>query len=118
MALAVPIRRKLSVLTLTTCGIALLITVAVFLGGELLAMRESQQQQLRTLSEAIASNSTAALAFDNPEDAAGILDAFRSDPHIEVAALYKPDGSLFVAYPPEFPAGARDGLPAERDFKL
>ncbi len=36
--------------------------------------RQSSLQQLRTLSEAIASNSTAALAFDNPEDAIGTLD--------------------------------------------
>jgi signal transduction histidine kinase/ActR/RegA family two-component response regulator len=100
MSSAVPIRRKLSTLTLTTCGIALLITATVFLLGELHQIRRSSLQQLRTLSEAIASNSTAALAFDNPEDAAGILAAFRSDPNIEVAALFKADGTFFVAYPP------------------
>jgi signal transduction histidine kinase/CheY-like chemotaxis protein len=100
MSAAVPIRRKLSTLTLTTCGIALLITATVFLLGELHQIRRSSLQQLRTLSEAIASNSTAALAFDNPEDASGILAAFRSDPNIEVAALFKADGTFFVAYPP------------------
>jgi signal transduction histidine kinase len=109
MSAAVPIRRKLSAITLTTCGIALLITASLFLVGELHQVRKSSLQQLRTLSEAIASNSTASLAFDNPEDAGGVLEAFRSDPHIEVAALFKPDGSLFAAYPPTVPAGS---LPA------
>lgn len=104
MSSAVPIRRKLSTLTLTTCGIALLITTTVFLLGELHQIRRSSLQQLRTLSEAIASNSTAALAFDNPEDAAGILAAFRSDPNIEVASLFKADGTFFMAYPPGAPA--------------
>src|SRR5690349_21596785 len=95
-----PIRRKLSMLTLVTCGIALLVTTVLFLAGELLVIRRSNLQQLQTLSEAIASNCTAALAFDNPEDAGNVLSAFRSDPHIEVAGLYKADGTLFATYPP------------------
>ncbi|HEX6638316.1 MAG TPA: ATP-binding protein [Steroidobacteraceae bacterium] len=110
-ARAQPIHRLLSRLTLTTCGIALLITASVFLVGQLHEIRQSSQQQLRTLSQAIASNSTAALAFDNPDDAGGILAAFRSDPHIELAALYKADGSFFVAYPPgTAPAAPIPGL--------
>jgi signal transduction histidine kinase len=116
MARAVPIRRKLSTLTLTTCGIALLITATVFLLGELHQIRRSSLQQLRTLSEAIGSNSTAALAFDNPEDAAAILSAFRSDPHIEAAALYKNDGSLFVAYPPGTNAGSLPPMPTAQGY--
>jgi signal transduction histidine kinase/ActR/RegA family two-component response regulator len=118
MSSAVPIRRKLSILTLTTCGIALLITATVFLLGELHQIRRSSLQQLRTLSEAIASNSTAALAFDNPEDAGQILSAFRSDPHIEVAALYREDGSFFVAYPPGLGAGDVPLVPVMRAFRF
>jgi signal transduction histidine kinase/ActR/RegA family two-component response regulator len=106
---AVPIRRKLSSITLITCGIALLLTVTLFLLGEFWVSRQSSLQQLKSLSEAIGSNSTAALAFDNPEDAANILTAFRSDPHIEVAALFRPDGTLFATYPQSIPA---DSLPA------
>ena len=118
MSRAVPIRRKLSTLTLTTCGIALLITAAMFLVGELHQIRKSSLQQLRTLSEAIASNSTAALAFDNPEDAAQILSAFRSDPHIEVAALYRADDSFFVAYPPGIREGEVPTVPLLREFRF
>ncbi|HUQ10628.1 MAG TPA: ATP-binding protein [Steroidobacteraceae bacterium] len=118
MARAVAIRRKLSTLTLTTCGIALLITTTVFLAGELHQIRTSNLQQLRTLSEAIGSNSTAALAFDNPEDAAAILSAFRSDPHIEVAALYKADGSFFAAYPPDAKAGALPAMPVAEGYRF
>lgn len=118
MARAVPIRRKLSTLTLTTCGIALLITAAVFLLGELHQIRRSNLQQLRTLSEAIGSNSTAALAFDNPEDAAAILSAFRSDPHIEVAALYQADGSFFAAYPSDVKAAMLPATPVAEGFRF
>ena len=92
----VPIRRKLSAISLVSTGAALLLTTVVFLAGEILAARAASLQQLRILSEAIATNSTAALAFDNPDDARAVLAAFRSDPHIVAAALYKEDGQLFV----------------------
>jgi len=100
-----PIRRKLSTISLVSTGAALLLTTLVFLAGEIFAARAASLQQLRTLSEAIATNSTAALAFDNPDDARAVLAAFRSDPHIVLAALYKQDGQLFVTYPEPAPSG-------------
>ena len=118
MSGAVPIRRKLSAITLTTCGIALLITASLFLAGELHQMRKSSLQHVRTLSEAIASNSTASLAFDNPEDAVGVLSAFRSDPGIEVAALYKPDGTLFATYPPSVSARLLPASLGDKGYQL
>jgi len=102
----VPIRRKLSSISLITTGAALLVSTVLFLVGEVIAMRDAGLQQLRILNEAIASNSTAALAFDNPDDARTVLAAFRSDPNIVAAALYKPDGELFVRYPSTAPAGS------------
>jgi signal transduction histidine kinase/CheY-like chemotaxis protein len=96
---AVPIRRKLSTISLVSTGAALLLTTVVFLAGEILATRTASLQQLRILSEAIATNSTAALAFDNPDDARAVLAAFKSDPHIVAAALYEEDGRLFITYP-------------------
>src|SRR6186997_1494063 len=97
--IAVPIRRKLSTISLVSTGAALLLITVVFLAGEILAARTSSLQQLRILSEAIATNSSAALAFDNPDDGRAVLAAFRSDPRIVVAALYKHDGKLFVSFP-------------------
>ena len=105
---ATPLRRKLSTITLITTGVALLVTTVLFLAGEVLALRKSGLQQLEILNEAIASNSSAALAFDNPDDARTVLAAFRADPHIVGAALYKTDGQLFVAFPD---AAAADALP-------
>jgi signal transduction histidine kinase/CheY-like chemotaxis protein len=115
---AVPIRRKLSAITLITCGIALLLTSVLFLVGQFVTIRQTSLQQLETLSQAIASNSSAALAFDNPEDAGVVLYALRSDPHIEVAALYKPDGSLFATYPQSVPAGEVPPRPGQPGFRF
>ena len=96
---AIPIRRKLTAISMISTGAALLLTTALFLAGEIYAARAANLQQLRILSEAIATNSTAALAFDNPDDARTVLAAFRSDPHFLAAALFKNDGRLFVQYP-------------------
>ena len=94
-----PIRRKLSTISLVSTGAALLLSLVLFLVGEVFAARAANLQQLRVLSEAIATNSSAALAFDNPDDGRAVLSAFKADPHIVAAALYKPDGSVFVTYP-------------------
>ena len=109
--IAPSLRRKLNSIALITTGVALLVTTVLFLAGEVLAVRRSSLQELRILSEAIASNSTAALAFDNPDDARGVLAAFRADPHIVAAALYKTDGQLFVTYPGVRP---RERFPGRR----
>ena len=112
-----PIRRRLNSIALITTGVALLLTTVLFFAGEVVAIRRSSLQELRILSEVIASNSSAALAFDNPDDARGVLAAFRADPHIVAAALYKPDGQLFVAYP-EKPAIAIPPMPAAIGYRI
>lgn len=107
---AIPIRRQLIRIILLTSAAVLVLTASAFLAYELLTFRQSTQQQVRTLSEAIAVNSSAALAFDNADDAQAILAAFEADPHIVAAALYDQSGQLFATYPAS--AGA-DVLPAE-----
>jgi len=101
-----PIRRTLMSMIFLVSGVVLLVTSAAFCAYEFLTFRQSSIQQLQILSRAIASNSTAALAFENSEDAASVLSAFKSDPHIAAAALYTVGGKLFATYP--------QGLPAER----
>ena len=109
MSPAVPIRHKLMSISLITTGLVLVLTTVLFLAAEMVLLRNSSLKELRVLSEAIASNSTAALAFDNPDDARTVLSAFRADPHFVAAALYKQDGTLFVTWPPSPPP---DTIPA------
>ena len=94
-----PIRRTLMNMIFLASGVVLLVTSAAFCAYEFLTFRSSSIQQLQILSRAIASNSTAALAFENAEDAVGVLSAFKSDPHIEAAALYDVNGKVFATYP-------------------
>src|SRR5260370_8783960 len=104
-----PIRRTLMRMIFISSGAVLAVTTTAFCAYELLTFRQSSVQQLQILSQAIASNSTAALAFDNADDASAVLSAFRADPHIVAAALYDARGKPFATYPqglaaPRFPA--------------
>jgi len=117
-ASAPPLRRRLSAITLIATGVALLVTTVLFFAGEVVAVRRSSLQELRILSEVIASNSTAALAFDNPEDARAVLKAFKADPHIVVAALYDAQGRLFVYYPDRANAGSMPATPDPAGYRF
>ncbi len=94
-----PIRRTLMQMIFLSCGAVLSVTTIAYLGYELLTFRQASVQQLQTLGEAIATNTTAALAFENKEDATIVLDAFKVDPTIVAAALYDARGEIFATYP-------------------
>jgi signal transduction histidine kinase/ActR/RegA family two-component response regulator len=98
------IRRTLMRLIFLSSGAVLALTIASFCTYEVMNFRVSSVQQLRTLSTAIATNSTAALAFDNASDGTAVLAAFKAEPHIVAAALYDANGALFAVYPRALPA--------------
>jgi len=98
-AQARPIRRTLMTVILLTCGAVMLITSAAFFAYEYVTFRQLTVRNLKILGEAIAANSTASLAFDNPDDAREVLSAFRAQPHVVAARLYLSDGRLVASYP-------------------
>src|SRR5690606_13997304 len=67
--------------------------------------------ELSGIGSIVATNSTAALAFDSPEEAVEILAALRAESHIILAGLYDKDGKVFAAYP----EGAAAELPPLTD---
>jgi signal transduction histidine kinase/CheY-like chemotaxis protein len=97
---------------LLTSTIVILFTCALFVTYEVVAFKKNVVRELDILSDAIARNSTAALAFDNADDARVVLSAFSADPHIVGAALYDNTGALFATFPEavppaQFPAQAQ-----------
>ena len=111
-----PIRRKLMVMLLLTSGIVLFMSMMASFVYEFLTFRHTAVRNITTLGEVIATNSTAALAFDNSEDAQGILSALRADSHIVAAALYDRDGSLFATYPESLLPSEVPAHPAPRGY--
>jgi signal transduction histidine kinase/ActR/RegA family two-component response regulator/uncharacterized membrane protein affecting hemolysin expression len=94
-----PIRRTLITALLLTSGAAMLTTALAFFAYDFLTYRQSTLRNLATLGAAIAANSTAALAFDNADDAREVLSAFRAESHVVAAGLYTRSGKLFASYP-------------------
>ena len=94
-----PIRNKLMVSILLTSIVVLLLTGSSFLAYQFFAYKQITAQQLSTLGEITAVNSTAALAFRNERDAQEILAALRLQGHFHSAALYDADGRLFSRHP-------------------
>lgn len=95
----IPIRRKLITIILLISVAVMVLTRIVFFAYEFLAFRQATIQQLSTVGAVIATNSTAALAFENQDDAREMLAALKAEQHITAAALYDARGKLFAKYP-------------------
>src|SRR5216117_3714120 len=113
-----PIRRKLMTIILLTSGAVLLLTCAAFFAYELLTFPQTAVRNLSTLGEIIAANSTAALAFENQDDAKEILTALKAERHIVVASLYDRNGRLFSEYPDNLPADAFPAKPEKDGYRF
>jgi signal transduction histidine kinase len=94
-----PIRRKLMMSFMLISSAVVLLTCGAFVVNELLTFEDRAFQNMKTLGEVLAANSTAALAFDNDADATEVLSALKSRPQIVAAAIYDRDGRLFATYP-------------------
>ena len=98
-ATATPIKRALMSVLLLTSGAVMLTTSAAFCVYDFFSYRYQTLHNLATLGEAIAANSTAALAFENQDDAREVLSALKAEHHIVKAALYTRAGTPFASYP-------------------
>src|SRR3954468_1215126 len=107
-----PIKRKLVLVIMLTCVVALLLNALAFVVYELVTFRQILARDLATTGAIIADNSTAALAFQIQRDARQVLGALRADPHIVSAALYDKDGQLFMQYPLDAPTNSVSQVPA------
>lgn len=107
-----PIGRKHMVMLFVTSGTVLALTCASFIGYQYVAYRSAARHNLMTLSCVIASNSTAALALDDANDAREVLDALRAESRVRRAAPYNSQGTLFAWYPTGLPASAFPRSPA------
>lgn len=112
----VPLRRKLTLMVLMTSGLALLLTGIGFFTTQLITSRQTIVRQLNTLSAVIATNSTAALAFNDHSAAQETLAAFRAAPNVVAAGLYDSDGELFASYPSPLDSAALPNAPSEDNW--
>ena len=92
------LRQRLLLLTMVTSGVGVLLGCLGFLVFDLYAARELKENELDAAAGVIGTNTTAALAFDDPMDGAKLLGALRTTRHIRLGVLYRADGSFFASY--------------------
>lgn len=112
-----PIRRRLMAVILLTSVVVIAMMSAAFFTYEYVTFRKMTIRQIATLAEITATNSTAALAFDNPSDARDILSSLAAERNIAAACLYDRNGKLFSRYPESLPASSFPGAPGPEGFR-
>ena len=113
-----PIRRKLMLIMLVITLVVMGLMRGAFFAYEYTISRQALVRQLTTLGEILAANSTAALAFENKDDAQEILSALKAERYIVAAALYDGDGRLFSSYPATLPAAACPPAPGPDGYRF
>ena len=93
-----PIRRKLALLIVATGCITLVLASAALLIFETIDLRAQTVGEISTIADAIGSNITAALTFQDREAADQTLGALRADRRIVRAVVFARDSSLFAEY--------------------
>jgi signal transduction histidine kinase len=106
-----PIRRKLTVAILATSIVVMALMSGAFVTYEVVSIRRTIVRQVTTLGKIVATNSTAALAFENQDDATEILSALSAEKNIAAACLYDRNGHLFAKYPASLGAEAFPAAP-------
>ena len=94
-----PIRRKLMLVILLTSGFAILLMGTALILYEVGTFRRALTGNIEVLAQIIGSNSTAALAFEDHENANEILRALAAENQITSAAIYDRNGRLFASFP-------------------
>ncbi len=106
-----PIARKLLITILVTLTAALVLSAAGILIADSVLFRGYLQSDYNTLSQIIADNSTAPLAFNDPKTATETLAALKARTHLVSACIYRPDATLFASYiRPDVPSGCTSTL--------
>lgn len=94
----ISIKRKLLAIIMIASTVALLLVSAGFVTYEAVTFRRTMVADLTTTAEVIGNRSTAALTFQNKDDAKETLGALCFKRHVAAAALYDQNGNLFATY--------------------
>jgi len=93
-----PIKRKLTVISLLTIGAALLLACIVFVAYDLISFRKTLVRDLSVTAQMIGYNSTASLSFNEPSSAETTLQSLAAQPHIISACIYNAQEEVFTFY--------------------
>jgi signal transduction histidine kinase/CheY-like chemotaxis protein/HPt (histidine-containing phosphotransfer) domain-containing protein len=92
------LKAKLLAMSLVSAGVALLGAGAVLAIYDYTELRASLVTDTRTYANIVAGNSTAALSFNDANDATQTLGSLRVEPHITAACIYDASGKRMATY--------------------
>ncbi|MEW6777542.1 MAG: response regulator [Bdellovibrionota bacterium] len=92
------IKARLTRSIMVTSALSLLAACVVIYSFDYQDQRRELGEQLGLLASIVGENSTAALQFNQPDDAAESLSGLRANPAILVAYLYDAEGNVFAKY--------------------
>jgi len=94
----IPIRRKLTLLIVVISTVSLLLASTAFITSDRINTQQTVSDNLGTMADIIAANSSAALLFSDPMAAQETLGFLSSQPYIQAAAIYGKDEMEFASY--------------------
>ena len=94
----IPIRRKLTLLIVLISTVSLLLASTAFITSDRINTQQTVSDNLGTMADIIAANSSAALLFSDPVAAQETLGFLNSQPYIQAAAIYGRDELEFARY--------------------
>jgi signal transduction histidine kinase/ActR/RegA family two-component response regulator len=94
----VPIKRKLTLVTMLTTGVALVVACAAFLVLDLASHRVEVRREMTTLASVIGANSAQALATKDQQAGAQTLALLKDNPKVVAACIFTVDGTIVAKY--------------------
>ena len=111
-----PIRRKLSFIIMLMSCVTLLLAWCAITAYGWFSDRQKGVRDLSIITDVIGTNTAAALAFDDPQFAEGLLAGLGAEPQIVHACVFDVKGRVFASYRGgeadsafEFPAAEAEG---------
>lgn len=92
------LRSRLRALIVVTSALALVLASGAFLAYDYVSFRRTLQDRLQVLTEVMATQTSPALAFNDPKVASEILSTLSAAPHVESAAVYTRKGTILSKY--------------------
>src|SRR5438105_2488192 len=102
------IKRKLTLIIMLTCSVALVLACAAILLFEHAGTRQLLKHNTEVMANVIGANSSAALSFKDKSAAKETLAALRAEPYVLSACLYNKAGEVFAVY---YREGVKEGAP-------
>jgi len=94
-----PIKHKLTLISLLTTIVALLLACTGFVAYERITFKKDLVDDVSSVAEIIGYNSASALSFNDAASAEQTLRALSAKPHIIAGCIYDHEGHIFATYP-------------------